>query len=533
MLRILSGTAPDAAPTRLWYVASLKANLVANFAGQGWIAVLQLAFVPIYIRLLGIEGYGLIGFFVMIQTLLRMLDFGLGHTVNREMARYSVAPESAAESRDFLRSAEIVYWVLGVVVGVLMFALAPQIAGGMINAKTLSRDTITVSVALMGFIAALQWPMSAYMGGLQGLQKQVTLNIIKVVSATVASVGGALLLWLVSSDIRLFFWWQLFVTILGIAVSQRLAWGALPQSTRRARFEWQLLRRNWRFAAGISGITVTALVMTQADKWILVKLVDLESFGYYMLAVTFANAVYLLVTPIFSAVYPRYAALASLKDEADLARQYHLGAQLMTCLLAPVGLMLAFFAPEIILIWTRSSPMAQGAATAASLLVLGNTLNGFMNLPYALQLAHGWTGLALRINLLLVAVFLPLVFYLTTVYSVVGAALAWTLISMLYMVLGVPLTHRRLLKNEQSGWWLQDTIMPLLVVLAILTPARLVFSPDWHALTQLAALALTLGVCMTLTVAVCRNLRGAAVEHLREWKTRAGALRFPGKPTGK
>lgn len=510
-------------------MASLKANLIANFAGQGWVAVLQLAFVPIYIRLLGIEGYGLIGFFVMVQTLLRVLDFGLGHTVNREMARYSVAPESAAEARDFLRSAEVVYWIIGILVGAIMSVMAPQIGGGVINAKTLSGDTISETIVLMGLVVAFQWPMSAYMGGLQGLQKQVTLNTIKVVSATIASVGGALLLWLVSRDIKLFFWWQLLVTILGLAASRWLVWRVLPPATRRARFEWHLLQRNWRFAAGISGITLTALVLTQADKWILVNLVDLENFGYYTLAVTFASAVYLLVTPIFNAVYPRYAALASLNDEAGLVRQYHLGAQLMTCLLAPVGLLLALFAPEIISIWTRSGSMAQNAATAASLLVLGNTLNGFMNLPYALQLAHGWTGLAVRINLVLVAVFLPLLFYLTNAYSISGAASAWTVISMLYLVLGVPLTHRRLLKNEQSKWWLQDTIVPLLIVLAVTIPARFMFSPGWNSLTLLAALALTLGVCWVLTVASCHDLRKAAFEYARHWKARSGILRPIGK----
>src|SRR4051812_34654993 len=88
---------------------SLKANVVANLAGNTWVALLQLVCLPVYLHLLGVEAYGLIGFFAAVQTLARVLDFGLGHTVNREMARYSVQkPDVAAEARDFLRTFAVI-----------------------------------------------------------------------------------------------------------------------------------------------------------------------------------------------------------------------------------------------------------------------------------------------------------------------------------------------------------------------------------------------------------------------------------------
>jgi len=43
-------------------LTSLKFGLLANFAGTGWSAVAQLACIPLYVKFLGIEGYGLIGF---------------------------------------------------------------------------------------------------------------------------------------------------------------------------------------------------------------------------------------------------------------------------------------------------------------------------------------------------------------------------------------------------------------------------------------------------------------------------------------
>ena len=45
-----------------------KRNVLANFAGRAWSALMALAFLPLYIRFLGIESYGLVGIFGLRDT---------------------------------------------------------------------------------------------------------------------------------------------------------------------------------------------------------------------------------------------------------------------------------------------------------------------------------------------------------------------------------------------------------------------------------------------------------------------------------
>ena len=68
---------------------SLRRNVLANYLGQGWRAIMSLAFVPVYIKYLGIEAYGLIGIFVMLQAWLTLLDMGMKPALAREMARFT------------------------------------------------------------------------------------------------------------------------------------------------------------------------------------------------------------------------------------------------------------------------------------------------------------------------------------------------------------------------------------------------------------------------------------------------------------
>lgn len=48
-------------------VSQLQVNLASNFAGKAWTALMSLAFLLVYVRYLGIEAYGLVGFFATLQ----------------------------------------------------------------------------------------------------------------------------------------------------------------------------------------------------------------------------------------------------------------------------------------------------------------------------------------------------------------------------------------------------------------------------------------------------------------------------------
>jgi O-antigen/teichoic acid export membrane protein len=77
----------------------------------------SLAVVPAYIHFLGIEAYGLIGFFLSLTAILQLLDLGLGTALNRQFSHHSAQSGKAREMRDLLRTLEIIYWLIGIAIG--------------------------------------------------------------------------------------------------------------------------------------------------------------------------------------------------------------------------------------------------------------------------------------------------------------------------------------------------------------------------------------------------------------------------------
>ncbi|MBA2671020.1 MAG: oligosaccharide flippase family protein [Gemmatimonadetes bacterium] len=453
-------------------MSPVKRNILANFAGNGWSALMGLAFVPLYIYFMGIEAYGLVGVFATLQVLMALLDMGLSSTLNREMARLSVRENAAQEMRDLLRTLEVVFWPTAVLIGIGLLLLAPFIANDWLQSNALPAATMQQAIVLMGLGMALHWPSGFYSGGLLGLQRHVLLNGIVIFTTTVRNVGAVLILWLVSPTITAFFSWQIAGFALQTALVALFLWRSLPAAGARARFQTEIIRGIWRFAAGISGITVLAVILTQLDKIILSRLLTLEMFGYYTLAGVVSMSLYRLISPMFAALYPRFSELVARGDISALRTLYHRSCQLLSVLLLPVALVIALFSGELLLLWTQNETTVRHTSLVLSLLVIGAALNGLMHLPYALQLAHGWTKLALYTNAVAVAVLVPLIFFAASRYGAVGAAAVWVLLNSSYVLVSLQIMHTRLLPGDRWRWYLEDVGLPLVAALSVTALGR-------------------------------------------------------------
>ena len=445
----------------------IKKNIAANFTGSIWQALMGLIFIPLYIKFMGVESYGLIGIFATLQAIFIILDMGIGATLTREMARLSVLPGKEQEMRNLVRSLEVIYWCVAVFIGMVIMTISSFIAHYWVKAGQLSPQTIEQALRIMGFAMALQWPASFYSGGLTGLQRQVLLNVINIGMSTLRAAGAVLILWLISPTIQAFFSWQIIISAINTFLLAFFLWHKLPRTEARASFQKQLLAGVWRFAAEMSGISVLATILTQLDKVILSKMLTLEMFGYYTLAGVLAMSLYRLIGPVFSAIYPRFTQLVSLADQDELKKLYHASCQFMSVLILPVSVVVAMFSYEIMLIWTQSQMTAEKSYILVRILICGTALNGLMNIPYGLQLAYGWTRLALFANLIAIIMLAPMIVFMTFYYGALGGASVWVILNCGYVFISIHFMHKRLLLREKWNWYWHDVSLPLIASLLI------------------------------------------------------------------
>jgi O-antigen/teichoic acid export membrane protein len=440
----------------------LKRNLIANYLGQGWAALMGLAFIPLYIKYLGIEAYGLIGLFGVLQAWLALLDMGMTPTLNREMARFTGGTHSATSIRDLLRSIEIIALGIAMLIGLGIWAASAWLASDWLHAEKLPVDTVAQAFSIMGAVTALRFVEGIYRSAIVGLQRQVLFNVVNSVLSTLRGLGAVGILIWVSPTIEAFFIWQGLISVLSLGVLAGATYSALPKDKRGGQFSMSALQSIWHFAGGMMGITLLSLLLMQTDKIVLSKLLTLSEFGYYTLASVVAGALYMLVGPIGQAWFPKLTELQAGNQQTQLIEKYHQGAQLVSVFMGSAAIIMIVFSETILQLWTHDAELAKRSATLLSLLALGNLLNGLMHIPYYMQLAHGWTSLTTRINIASVVILVPAIIWVTPRFGAEGAAWLWVILNAGYVLIGIHLMYRKIIKTERWRWYIYDIFYPLL-----------------------------------------------------------------------
>jgi O-antigen/teichoic acid export membrane protein len=453
-------------------MTAVRGNIVANFLGRSWALLMGVLFVPVYLHFLGVEPYGLIGIFTVLQAMVVVADFGMSITVTREMARASVQAGGADHMPDLVRTFEIVYWCIAVGFGATLIFVAPWVATEWVNSSTLPRRSIEDSIRLMGVTICLQMPYLLYQAGLNGLQRQALVNGIAGVAATLRWGGAAVVLWAGAPTIEAFFVWQALAAAAATAAVAVALWRSIPNRTSLGRFDVSILRRVWRFTLVSFGSAAAGIAMTQADKVILSRLLSLEQFGYYSVAAMAASLLKIFVTPIGTAIYPRFVQMYQAGDSENLSDLYHKAAQLLGALLIPTALLLAMFPAEILWIWIGDEPTVRNATVAAALLSIAALAYALPSIANYMLAVIGRPSVMLYANVVGTIVVVPLLLLTVPRFGLPAAGAVLIVASSIYAATTIIAMHRSVLKEELGRWVFACMLRPIAVAFGVLAIVR-------------------------------------------------------------
>ena len=460
---------------------SVVSNAMANFLGRGWATALNLLSVPVYIHLMGIEAYGLIGIFATLEAMLNILDMGLSPAVNREMARYSVLPDKRHEMRDMARTLEIIYWVIGLLAGGVVYLLAYFLATHWVNAEGLNPQELRRAFQVMGVLIVARWPLTFYLGAMRGLERQVLLNIVTSIMATIRIGGTTAALLLANSPmITLFFGCQVIAALLEVGVLVVLLSRTLPSVEHRGVFRFPLLRSIRGFMFGMMGFSLLNLGRCMADRILFSNLMSLEMFGYYSLASVGATGLYQIVGPIEHAILPRFARYFSKETTESggaLSALYHRSSQVFMSCIFPPAVILIIYSQEVLRVWTGDSELSEKGGYFLGLLAICVLFNTLTTMPMAVQKAYGWTSLMIKSNMAACIVLFPVLFFLAYHVSLTSAVAFRAVVFGGYALVISGGLHRRLMVGEFRSWLFSDVGIPALTSFCLCIIARF-FIPE-------------------------------------------------------
>lgn len=441
---------------------SIRAHTLANYFGQGWVALMSIAFVPVYIDRLGIEAYGLIGIYTVLQTWLSILDLGITPTITREIAKLKSGEHSPESIRNLIFSFETITYLLAAIILITLWFCAPYIASHWLNSSQYSKLTISNVIQVTAFVIATRFCEGIYRGSLIGLEKHITINQVQFVSSTL-KFGGAAVIVSYHPSIITFFEWQAIISFITVIFLRVKANSTLNLKSENAKFSFKELKKVKGFASGMTLTTALALVFNQADKVFVSKFDSLENFGSYMLAFTISGILPMLIYPIVSTISPKLNSAVSLKNKNDEVFLFSSGTQIVSIISTSIFTTCCFCSNHIIAAWTNNFELSSTVGPLLSWVIVGAYCNSLLLIPFALQQAHGWTTLSVKVNLTGAVLLVPSVYLSLQYFGTIGAAVSWAVSNILIFILATIKMHKKLLKEHLSFFIIDAAIKPLAI----------------------------------------------------------------------
>lgn len=467
-----------------------------NFVGGIWTGVLVISTTPFYVSTVGLEGFGLIGFWQLLLFVSAIFDFGLGASLLREFSRYKGSNEPAIKYLELLRTIQWFYVCIGLVVGATIYLAANWLATDWLNLVGFSGEDASLIIKLMAGSIALQFINTLYSNALGGLQKHAAMNAFLVLGNTLKYLGGMAVL-LIENSLVLFFAFQIISVFIVCYLTRRHLVGQLSEGEKgglQPAIDLRHIRQLSRYSAGMFITALCGLLLANVDRIVLSKLVTAEDFGVYTLAFTAVGLLQMVILAFYRSYFPRFSELKAAGDEESLKAAYYQGCSFVGIIIVPAAVAACVFAPELFRAWIGHYD--ERIINIFRLLIIGTVCSGLMWLPAALQQAVGWTRLHISLMMLALVMGFPLLFLSIQDFGIVGATAMVLVHGAIEISLGLWLMNRLLYPGENLRWYGVVLISPLLASLPValasasLMPAAMdrIFSLGWLVGTGLVML---------------------------------------------
>jgi O-antigen/teichoic acid export membrane protein len=445
----------------------LRKNIVASYVSQIYVTLVGILLLPIYIKYMGSEAYGLVGFFSMLQAWFGLLDLGLTPTIARESARYHGGAISALTYRQLYRALSVIFVSIASLGGGTLYFSSNFIATQWLNVITLSISDVTLAIQIMALCVALRWMCGLYRGVITGAEQLVWLSGFSVFIATLRFVVVLPVMWYWGYTPVVFFLHQLIIAMLEVLCFWLKASYILPnKNTLKLKIGWsfQPIKPVLKFALTIAFTASVWVAVTQTDKLILSGILTLEEYGYFTLAVLIANGITVISGPISSVIMPRMARLHAENKHDELIAIYKKATQLVVIIAGSAAGTIAIVAHPLLLAWTNDPIIAHKAAPILRLYAIGNGFLAIAAFPYYLQYAKGNLRYHLIGNLAMLVFLLPSIIIAAKFYGGIGAGYAWLVLNGIYLFTWTGYVHSKLVPRLHGKWLFQDVLQILLVV---------------------------------------------------------------------
>jgi O-antigen/teichoic acid export membrane protein len=402
---------------------ALARNSAFYFASLAVPAAAALLLIPVTVRALGSARFGLLALAWVVTEGAGMFDMGLGRATVRYVA--DAIAQTSGRLRQIVAVSVVTQGLAGIVGGLTLFALAQFFATRVFSVPPEFVGEARGMFRVLALHIPLVLTMNALRAVLEGGQRFDLAAAVRIpgavasvlIPAVSASLGASLstILWILLAS-------RVALVIATLLLLNRGLAGFSWEAPR----EWAQLRELLSYSGWVAVSTLLGPALATFDRFALGAIRGVAALGFYTGASETATRFLLLPVTAFAALLPALAADDALGERLRAQRVVKAARRQVAAVSLPMCLVMLVLAPQLLGAWLGPAFAAE-SSTALRVLSVGVFASGLAHLPLALLYGCGRPDLPAKLNLVQVAVHLPVTILLVRLWGINGAALAWTI----------------------------------------------------------------------------------------------------------
>lgn len=389
---------------------AVEPNVVRNaiFSSSSWCAIvlINLAAIPLFIRYLGVEGYGIYLLLTGLFGYFGLLDFGLSDSVVKYVAHHLELGdhESATESVN----AALLVQMIGGVVGVsVLCAFNPQIIRALHVSPALAPvASLSLYLSAVGFFCKML--LNTYNAVLKGLQRFDMLakttagysSATAIAAVLVLIAGGGLLQVVIVTAV---------MTVANLATVLFLVSRYIPRYRVALRASRGRIRALFGFGAYTFVTRIAGTLNAYFLQVIIAVILGAAAVAYFAVPMRVTFGVEAGMASLVTVVFPFVSKLKAQENMETLQRLYSNASRYVVALSTPPYLFIIIFSRQVLRIWLGPA-FAENSWLVLSFLATGSLLATWTMVPANTAFGTG--------DIKVTAFFSSLVLGLTLIFSV-------------------------------------------------------------------------------------------------------------------
>lgn len=393
---------------------SVSRNATYNLIGAVLPILLALITVPLYLKLVGPDRYGVLAIAWLLLGYFGLFDLGLGKATTYSIAALKDAP--AQERADVFWTAIVTNVAMGLVGALVLWAAAAFFFDQIFKVDAALRPEISAAVPYLALAVPIATMTGVLTGALQARDRFLETNMISVLSTSLFQVLPVIvaLIWgpnlsqlLLAAVVArliaiLILWWRCRVFVTG---GQKIRYD-------RSQIKDLLGYGGWVTVTGLFGPILVIL-----DRFAIGAVLGATAVAIYTVPFQLAQRITIFPHALVSAVFPRLPT-ATPEERAALSDKA------IRVLLA--GISLPILAAIYILhpfldLWVGKA-IGRQAADVGVLIVLGYWANAFAVVPYSWLQGTGRPDIVTKVLLAQIPVYLVLLYFGMKEFGLIGCA---------------------------------------------------------------------------------------------------------------